>query len=691
MKSNLALFETAAAMDVKSGKQHFGKVVTANVSPVKGPVANHDPMESHRFTMQLPTAIAIVSVACSSPAHAQRIEENAIADANDAFGMTLGSERTGLYGNDDVRGFSPVDAGNTRIEGLYFDQVDRLSQRLLHSSTIRVGISAQNYPFAAPTGIADYHLHSAEGPLAGSLDLEFGEFGGLRGSIDARLPLVADSLGLALSLGRRHQVKAGGETAELTSFGAIATWRPGQSSRVTVFTGGIDSSDEDARPSLFMNGDVLPPRIERGRFLGQSWTDRSYAIRSSGVITQVPLGQFQLEGGLFNSRRKTFKTFTDILSGVEADGRAASRAIIADGNNLEDAWSGELRVSRTWRSAKVRQRLTVSFRGRDKLRLFGGSQRIALGPSNAGLVDERPEPVIALGPEDKDKVRQFALGASYGFTLRGRGSIEASVAKISYRKKVDFFAPARPDVETRDNPIVWNVSGSVRLSRSLAIYAGYSTGLEEALIAPEIAINRSESPPAIRTRQIDAGLRFAITPKLKLVAGLFSIRKPYFNLDQAQRYGELGTVESRGIELSFAGQLLPGLSTVLGTVLMDPAISGDAVTSGQIGPRPIGSIRRRSIANIDWRLAGGTSPLSFDLAFESLSSRPVNARNSLRVPGRSTFNLGGRYRFALASKSALARLQVSNAFNSYGWNVSSSGGMTYSDGRTFNFQVIVEY
>ena len=53
---------------------------------------------------------------------AQRVNENPVTAAEDAFGTTVGSQTIGLYDAQDVRGFSPSHAGNLRIEGLYFDQ-----------------------------------------------------------------------------------------------------------------------------------------------------------------------------------------------------------------------------------------------------------------------------------------------------------------------------------------------------------------------------------------------------------------------------------------------------------------------------------------------------------------------------------------------------------------------------------------
>lgn len=44
-----------------------------------------------------------------------------------------------------MRGFSPLSAGNVRVEGLYFDQFCDLVARVRQPTTIRVGLSAQGY------------------------------------------------------------------------------------------------------------------------------------------------------------------------------------------------------------------------------------------------------------------------------------------------------------------------------------------------------------------------------------------------------------------------------------------------------------------------------------------------------------------------------------------------------------------
>lgn len=227
----------------------------------------------------------------------------------------------------------------------------------------------------------------------------------------------------------------------------------------------------------------------------------------------------------------------------------------------------------------------------------------------------------------------------------------------------------------------------------LLIYAGGSRGLEEALIAPDVAVNRAEAPPAIRTRQIEAGLKVELTPRFNLVAGAFRIAKPHYNLDRALRYRQLGDLTNRGIEISLTGQLRPGVSVVGGTMLLDPRISGEAVDSGQIGPRPLGQVCSHSYITLDWRTGGGHGPLSLDTTVEGFSSRVGKAANTVFAAPRLVVNLGARVRFKSAGGGGmfLIRPQLFNLFNNYGWQVSTSGGWTYNAPRSATVQLMADF
>jgi iron complex outermembrane receptor protein len=619
---------------------------------------------------------------------AQRVDDNAATSAGDAFGQAIGNERVGLYTVDDVRGFNPVDAGNTRIEGMYFAPIERMPNRLIRGSKVRVGISAQGYPFPAPTGIVDYDLTAASETDQLTASFERGQFGSRVLSLDVLQPVARGLrvyLGGALRTQQRHE---GGDFNSYVATGGL-TWTPYADASVTAFYARNRTFNDEAAPSIFPGGDYLPPEIKRRAMIGQSWSQRDSTQEFMGVVARLPFGKWRFEAGLFRAERHFAINFTDLFTALRADGTTPNRIMVVDANNLDRQLSGEARLSRTIGTKALVHRLMLSFRGRSGNRRFGGVQRIALGESSLRFTDERPRPAFTFGPDDTDTSGQATLGIGYTVTAPGRFLIDFGISGSHYNKTITFTS-AGLVTAVRDKPVTWSVSGTGNLSRALSLYGGHVRGFEEVAVAPANAVNRGAVPPAIRTEQTDFGLRYAVSPALSLVAGVFEIKKPYYNLDDQDTYRELGTFSNRGVEISLAGAVRPGLNVVLGTVLLDARISGELVESGRIGPRPIGSIRRRSIVNIDWRLGGGQSPLSLDLAAESLSGRIGNAINRLVAPPREVIDLGARYRFKLASAKALLRVQVANVFDDYGWQVATNGAFQYSVGRRFLAELRVD-
>src|SRR5580700_396256 len=122
---------------------------------------------------------------------AQRADENAVTAAQDAFGTSIGFQTVGLYSANEARGFSPQQAGNLRIEGLYFDQQTWVtSDCMVRETTMRVGIAAQSYSFPAPTGIADLNLRTPGDKTLVSAVLTRGPFDAAAADLEAQIPLT---------------------------------------------------------------------------------------------------------------------------------------------------------------------------------------------------------------------------------------------------------------------------------------------------------------------------------------------------------------------------------------------------------------------------------------------------------------------------------------------------------------------
>jgi iron complex outermembrane receptor protein len=615
-------------------------------------------------------------LALAAPALSQRVDENAVADAEDAFGSNVGGEGLGIYNPSDVRGFSPTDAGNVRIEGLYIDRQTELTSRLVAGNRIRIGDSAIGYAFPAPSGIADYRIRAAGDRAVLSLVAKADSFGGWLVEADGLLPLDGRRLGLAAGAGFYRNQFAFRNTNEVVSAAAVLAWRPDDVTEIKPFWSRIEVDDEEAYPIVIGDGSGLPPRMSRRRFLGQDWADFEVVRATYGGIGRTRIGGFALRGGLFRSANHQREGYT-ILLDAAVPGILAARTVIAHPPRSNASTSGEINLSRRFGLGRTRHELLASVRGRSQARHYGGAARVELDPAPFDEALAVPRPAFAFSPRTRDRVNQWTAGLAYHGVAEGVGRINLGLQRSLYRKQVDTPAGRLPT--SRARPWLFNIAGSVDLSPRLSLSAGMTRGLEESDVAPEIAVNRDEAPPAIRTRQMEAGLRWRIGA-MTLIAGGFEIDKPYHGLDRENVFRRLGTVTHRGLEASLSGTPLPGLTMVAGGVLLDARLAGAEVDAGIIGRRPIGTPSRTLVANLDWRIPR-VPALSLDVAIEHAGRRYADAVNHLRIPARTNVDLGLRYRFSLHRLPAVLRLQATNAFNLHGWEVEGNNAFVYIPSR----------
>ena len=636
--------------------------------------------------------IAIV-IASATPAFAQRADENAVRAADDAFGTSVGNERIGLYNVGDVRGFSPITAGNIRLEGLSVTEHGGFTSRVVSGSTIRVGLTAQGYPFPAPTGIADYSLRNSGNEAVLSPVLALGPNGTVALDVDAQLPIVRDRLSVAGGFGYRYEENFPGEDGRILQAGGVLRWRPSDRIEIRPFYGRMEFQDDRDVGAIFVGGPYLPPKIER-RYFGLDWTRSEAERQFYGGVGSVRLSDdWQVRAGLFRWENHGELGLTELYRDVQPDG-SAQRSVVATRDQTAASTSGELRSSYSITEGDRRHTIHLAVRGRDTRRAYGGADVRDLGPAVIGRLTDVPEPDFDFGPLTRDAVRQITGGIGYELRWPGVAELSLGVQRTDYEKNTRI--PGRPTLTTRDSPWLYNGTLALHLADRLVAYAGYTRGLEESGAAPANAVNRNSAPPALRTSQRDAGIRYAISPRLSFVAGLFDVRKPYFNLDPDRVYRQLGTVRHRGVELSLAGQPIEGLSVVAGAVFLDADVSGEAVDLGIIGPRPVGTTRRIIRANFDYRLPF-FEPLSVDLGVTHQAGRVASALEYAELGGRqlmteprTTFDIGARYRFNAGATPATLRAQVTNVFNVYEWDVSSSASFRPSDARRFMLTVAAD-
>jgi iron complex outermembrane recepter protein len=629
--------------------------------------------------------LSVAAIGMATPAAAQRTGENAVTSADDAFGTSVGNETIGLYSTDEVRGFSPVAAGNIRIDGLYLGGIVIGNQRIQSGSNVRVGLSAQGYPFPAPTGIVELSLRAA-GNQPSLSSVLYGGQNQIGFDLDGQLP-VTDTLSLAGGIAfNSFRDFPGGDVGNYYDFGIAPAWRPREGTEVRAYYGVQIAPKDVSTPFTFVDGTELPPHLPN-HLHGQKWAAWKNRFYTMGLFGHTTLGNWRLSGGLFRHIVDSRKSFNTLFVDAQPDGTAEFLVNIHPPRETVSN-AGEFRVSRSFEEGPRRHVIHLNVRGGTRRGDFGGESVVDLGEINVGEVPpEFPEPDVEFGEETTDKARQVGVGLAYHGRWQDVGEFSVGIQKVRYRKTID--APDELPIITRAEPLLWNGTLAINLAKGLVAYAGYTKGLEDSGVAPEIAVNRSEAPPALLTNQRDFGIRYAFGP-MRLVVGAFDVRKPYFNLDPGLVFKQLGTVRHRGVEISLTGEPVKGLNVVAGAILMKPRVSGEAVDLGLIGSKPVGVAERTASLYLDYRLPW-EERLSFNLGIQHFGKREGNTENTLTIPGRTLVNLGGRYRFELAKLQATFRLQLSNLFDDYAWNVTGSGALRRVFPRRANATLSVDF
>jgi len=611
-------------------------------------------------------AIVLFGVATCGTAHAQRADENPISQARDAFGVSVGNEKIGLYTDTEVRGFSPISAGNTRLEGLYFDRQGVVTGRLVMGSTIRVGLTAQAHPFSAPTGLVDYRLRQAGERPVRSVVAATGPFGAHQLDIDVQQPL-GGGLSLAGGVSYRIDEATRGDTVKYLSRGLIADWRASERVRLRAFWGRFEISEDHTTPFIFP-GSAVPPAFER-RYYGQSWATAEGFSQLYGAIAEAGLpGGWDMRGGVFASDFVDEEPYTDLYSNVQADG-SASHALISGPPQVARSVSGEVRLGRRFDRGGVRHGLHGLVRARRLQGAYGGTDLVRAPTGQVGVAEPLARPAFVFRPRSELRVEQETLGVGYTGDW-SHLNLTLSLQRSRYRKRVR--EPGGFVGVARDAPWLPGGSAAYQVRPTVLAYASYARGLEESGPVPENARNFPGTLPALRTSQRDAGVRWDLTPNLRLVTGVFEVRKPYFNLDADGRFVRLGSVSNRGLEVSLTGRPRPGLTLVAGAVLSDPKVNADG-SAVPIGDQPVGMPRRTARASLEQMLPDGRTSIDASLAY--VGARPVNAANTLEVGGYTTLDLGLRHRFQIGETPASLRLQVLNAANAFGWKAFPGGAI----------------
>jgi iron complex outermembrane receptor protein len=614
----------------------------------------------------------LLAASTLNTARAQHASDDPVASATDGFGLTLGLESIGLYGPGFVRGFNPQAAGNVRIDGLYFDQQGVLSNRVVEGSTIRIGVSEIGYAFPAPTGIVDYNLrHLGNGTPSATIVASAGPFQARGVSIDGNLPLLSTEL--QVPMGASYQLSTQtpfggpnpGYTSTVLNVGATPLWQPNDRLTLRAIFDWTQTTQAKTLPLVLTAGDFQPPETPRG-YYGQNWAEgKSVSENYGGILIAQLSRDWSLAAGIFRSIADNPIGYTDLYLNTRPNG-SAEQFIVGNPDQETSSTSGEARLTGHFETGSWRQNVALLARGRDTLALYGGSDVIDLGPALIDQGVQVPEPTFNYSSRTHDRTELWSVGIAYRAQWQGRGDFAFGIQEENYTK--DVTSPGVPKAELTDRPPRAYGTAALALTERATAYAGYTQGLEDSGIASSSAQNRGAILPDARTWQADAGIRYLLTPQVKLVAGVFEIDKPYFNLDTSSFDRELGRQRADGIELSASGAVTKNLNVTAAMLLGEVKVIGPNLQAEGVGPIALNQARFLTTINANYKFPQRPA-LSADIAITHFGSYPASVDDVAQGPPATLVALGGRYRFKILGAPATLRVQVQNLTNAYFWNL----------------------
>ena len=373
-----------------------------------------------------------------------------------------------------------------------------------------------------------------------------------------------------------------------------------------------------------------------------------------------------MAAGIFRSVADNPVSYADLYLNTRPNG-SAEQFFVGNPDQMISSTSGEARLTGHFGNSAWRQDVVLLARGRDTLALYGGSDVIDLGPAFIDRGVQVPEPAFTYSARTRDRTELWSTGLAYRAQWQGHGDFAFGIQQESYDK--DVTSPALPEAHLTDHPLRGYATAALALTDRATAYAGYTQGLEDSGIASSSAENRGAILPDARTWQTDAGVRYLLTPQVKLIAGLFEIQKPYFNLDTRNVDRALGLQRATGFEFSASGEVTKNLNLTAAMLLGEVKVIGPNLLAEGVGSIALNQARLTATINASYKLPWRPA-LSADIAILHFGSYRASVDDVAQAPPGTLVALGGRYRFTILGAPATLRVQIQNLTDVYFWNLS---------------------
>lgn len=227
---------------------------------------------------------------------------------------------------------------------------------------------------------------------------------------------------------------------------------------------------------------------------------------------------------------------------------------------------------------------------------------------------------------------------------------------------------------------------------NVSVYGNFTEGLTRGTIVsvgpPANYANGGEALAPYKSKQYEAGVKVD-WGRITTTAAIYQIERPNGQVNTATNiYGYFGEQRNRGLELSAYGELQRGLRGMASVAFVDPKLTTtpNGVNQGKDAP---GVPDTTASAGLDWDtpwLAG----LSLNGRVIYTSGSYLTSDNNQKFDGWTRYDVGARYRTAVAGKQVVFRANIENLLDKNYW-LTTGTYVTVGSPRTFVLSASVDF
>lgn len=479
---------------------------------------------------------------------------------------------------------------------------------------------------------------------------------------------------------RSGDVAVEGEFRRTAVLGAAFDWR-GERVRASLDLGYQRVEVDGLRPKVTVGTTVVPRVPEADANYAQPWTYTDmrdvfgvarieYDVADNAMFYASAGARDGMEEGIYGGI-----TILDATTGA-----ANGNALYVPRTDNNEAIEAGLRV-------KLGQAVTHEFNlgGNIAWQVNRNAFDFLYGPGFAGFATNLYSPTLAPIPasafvggdlDDPFPISRTRLWSVYASDTVGlfdnRLLVTGGLRLQSIRVKAyNAYNGGLLDTTYDENAVTPVVGVVVKPVAGVSLFANRIEGLQQGPTAPidPVLVNSGEVLAPTKSVQYEVGGKLRI--------GGFDASLALFQIDLPtayavptgtagrQVYGLFGKQRNRGIELSFAGEVAPGLRLIGGGTVVDAKLR-ETLGGANEGNRAQGVPEYTANLNAEWDMSV-VPGLTLTGRVVHTGPQAVNIANTLELDDWTRFDVGARYVFAAGDKPLTLRVGVDNVANARYW------------------------